>query len=476
MTVAGAGPLARQSATDLAQLLETHQVSAAQLVDDFITEYDRINPLINAIVAIDPEGARLSAQRSDERASRSGRLSAIDGIPVTVKDNIFVHGFAASWGSQLYADFRPPCDDVAIGRLRAAGANLLAKTNTPEFSLGACTDNLLFGPTRNPWDLTLTPGGSSGGAVAALAAGIGALAVGTDSGGSIRRPASYTGVVGFRPSTGRIPRVFGFPPLAYDFQSISPAARNVDDVYLLFQIMAGPDTRDRASLCFKDYPLPAKLAPLDLKRLRIRCIFEVDGAPVDEEIRKQVESAAITLKELGHQVSTGEAPYSLEAIESICGILSTAGLAHAVTREHEWLEKIHPSSRTLIEQGSKVSIQEYLDAIKATSAFRICMATYFERTDFMLMPTSASPPWPLGEPYASHINGHKAGSRAGAIFAMFVNVAGLPAISLPVVPSARGLPIGMQLVGPFGSDVLLLKLAKEFEQAAPWADRTPILP
>jgi tripartite-type tricarboxylate transporter receptor subunit TctC len=191
------------SATELGNLLARRELSTTELLEDLFERCTRINPVINVIVSMNVDMARFEARQAQQRILGGHPLSPLDGIPVTVKDNLFVDGLPATWGSKIYARFDPACDDIGIARLRSAGANLFAKTNTPEFALSAHTENLLFGHTRNPWDLALTPGGSSGGAAAALAAGLAPLAVGTDAGGSIRRPASYTGVVGFRPSTGR---------------------------------------------------------------------------------------------------------------------------------------------------------------------------------------------------------------------------------------------------------------------------------
>lgn len=472
---AASGPLANKSATEIARLLARREVSAVDLLDDFLARYERINPRLNAIVAIEPGAARLAAQESDVRARSGKRLSRLDGIPVTVKDNIFVAGFPATWGSRLYENYHPACDDISVARLRAAGANLLAKTNTPEFALAAYTDNLLFGPTRNPWDVTLTAGGSSGGAVAAVAVGLGPLAVGTDAGGSIRRPASHAGVVGFRPSTGRIPRAFGFPALASDFQVVAPAARTVDDTYLLFRTMAGPDMRDRSSVGFKDYPLPEELADAPSPRLRIRCVLGIGDAPVDREVRDHVRAAAETLAGMGHFVEEGPAPYDLQQVERIWSTLSAAGLARVVARDADWPEKVHPASRGTAERGFGISAQEYINAIDATLDLRAKLDAFFETADILLTPTSASLPWAIEKPYPEQIDGRSAGPRGAALFATFVNAGGIPAVSVPVAPSAGGIPIGMQLAGRFGADLSVLRLAKEFEEAAPWAARMPPL-
>lgn len=465
------GALGQRSAAELSDLLVRREVSAVELVDDFLESYERLNPQINAIVAIDPKAAYSQARDSDTRTACGHRLSPLDGIPVTVKDNIFMEGFCATWGSKLYADFRPTSDDVGISRLRASGSNLFTKTNTPEFALAAHTDNLLFGATRNPWDLQLTPGGSSGGAVSALAAGLGSLAVGTDAGGSIRRPSCYAGVVGFRPSTGRIPKVFGFPAIAHDFQVIAPAARTVDDTYLLFRVMTGPDRRDQASLCFGDAPLPEHLHNTALPPSRIHCLFSIGEAPIDDDIRANVQAAAQTFESLGHFVEEVKTPFDLSEIERIWSTLSTAGLARIVAPHSNWRSLVHPGTKTLAERGLTVSIEDYINALDSVQQLRSRLATYFETADFLLMPTSASLPWALGEPYPSQINGREVGPRAAAIFATFVNAAALPAISIPVAPSCNGLPIGMQLVGPFGADLAIFRLAKLFEEAAPWIGR-----
>ncbi len=466
------GALGQLSAAELSDLLVRREVSAVELVDDFLESYERLNPQINAIVAIDPKAAYSQARDSDTRTACGQRLSPLDGIPVTVKDNIFMEGFCATWGSKLYADFRPHSDDVGIARLRAAGTNLIAKTNTPEFALAAYTDNLLFGETRNPWDLHCTPGGSSGGAVSALAVGLGPLAVGTDAGGSIRRPSSYAGVVGFRPSTGRIPRVFGFPAVAHDFQVIAPAARTVDDTYSLFRTMVGPDRRDQTSLCFSDALLPENLPRKALPRSRIHCLFCIDNMPVDHAVKASVQAAAQTFESLGHFIEEIQAPYDLFEVERVWSTLSTAGLARILMPHANWRSLVHPGTKVLAERGLAVSIEDYINALDSVQQIRSRLAMYFETADFLLMPTSASLPWALGAPCPSQINGGDVGPRAAAIFATFVNAAALPAISIPVAPSCNGLPIGMQLVGPFGADLAVFRLAKLFEKAAPWIGRS----
>lgn len=461
----------RLPAVELSALIARREVSPVELLDVFLERCARLNPMLNAIVAFDHEAARNAAQAAERRMRQGARLGPLDGIPVTIKDNIFVEGFPATWGSLLYRDFRPPQDDVAVARVRASGAVIVGKTNTPEFALSSFTDNRVFGPTRNPWNTALTPGGSSGGAVAALAAGLAPLALGTDAGGSIRRPASYAGVVGLRPSTGRVARVHGFPPMAHDFQAITPAGRTVADVELLYRCIAGPDARDRLSLALS----APQAARTPLRRLRIREVTRIADAPVDPEIAASVKAAAAVLRGLGHAVEEGAAPYDLAEIDAIWATLTAAGLARALSAHPDWRDKVLPATTAIAERGAAVSAAQYVETIETVIRFRRRMPEAFAGFDVLLTPSSAALPWTIGQPYPAQIDGREAGPRAAGIFATFVNAAGLPAVSVPAAPSASGLPIGMQLVGRFGEDELVLALGGEFEAAQPWADRWPAL-
>src|ERR1700726_958314 len=241
----------RKSAADLTLGYASGEWSPVEVIDAILDRVEKVNPLINAIVTIDFEGARAAAKASETRWKRGAAIGPFDGVPISVKDNIPVRGLRTTWGSRLYSDFVPAVDELPIMRLRSGGAVVLGKTNCPEFTLQGYTDNLLFGPTRNPWSLALTPGGSSGGAVAAVAAGLGPIAIGTDGGGSIRRPASHTGLVGLKPSRGRVPRCGGFPAILLDFETVGPMTRNVADLRAVMQVTSPPDPRDPISSCFR---------------------------------------------------------------------------------------------------------------------------------------------------------------------------------------------------------------------------------
>src|SRR5262252_1622064 len=241
------GELWREDATGLAALLDTGQITPIELLGMYLERCERLAEL-NAFTLLDRRGAAAAAEVATGRQKAGRRLGPLDGIPVVIKDNLYVAGLPAEWGSLMLKGFVPDRDDICVERLRAHGAIILGKTTTPEFALSGRTENKVTGTTRNPWDLRLTPGGSSGGAVAAVAAGLAPLAIGTDAGGSTRMPASYTGLVGLRPSNGRVPRRYGFPPMAIDFQAIGLITRTVRDLQLLFGAVAGPDVRDPVSL------------------------------------------------------------------------------------------------------------------------------------------------------------------------------------------------------------------------------------
>jgi aspartyl-tRNA(Asn)/glutamyl-tRNA(Gln) amidotransferase subunit A len=459
----------------IAQLMAKKRLSPVELLAAFLDRCDRLNGYVNAIVAIDKAAAREQALLAEGRFQSGLQKGLLDGIPITIKDNIFATGFGATWGSRLFASFRPAEDDIPVERLRGAGAIILGKTNTPELALASHTDNLVFGKTLNPWDLSLTPGGSSGGAAAAVCSGMAPLAIGTDAGGSMRRPAGYTGIVGMRPSTGCIPRAAGFPRLAYDFQVIAPAARTIDDLFILLSVIAGPDRRDHASLAFQKDAFPSHLKPMGAKSLRIRYLRRLGNEPMDEEILRSMDVASENLAALGHDVIEGAAPYDLAEVNHTWSVLSSAGAARAVVSHADWKRKVGAAVAEIVDRGLSVMAIDYVKSLDAVQRLRLNMAQEFESFDVLLTATSAAMPWPAEQAYPQVIGGRTAGPRGAALFSTFVNAAGLPAISVPIDPGDSKLPIGMQIVGRFGADLLLLRLAKQFELHHPWHDRKPVL-
>jgi aspartyl-tRNA(Asn)/glutamyl-tRNA(Gln) amidotransferase subunit A len=424
-----------------------------------------LNPALNAIVTRDP-GCRAAARESAARLRSGQARGPLEGIPFTVKDNILVAGLPCTWGSRLFEDYVPAEDEAPVARLRAAGAIHIGKTNVPEFTLEGYTMNPLFGTTHNPWNLALTPGGSSGGVVAAVAAGLGPFALGTDGGGSIRRPASHAGLVGLKPSIGRIARGPSLPQILLDFEVIGPVARTVADAALVYRAIAGPDPRDRRSLYGGDTRAPH--IPL-----RILYVPRIDDAPVDQEVITSVDAAAHALAAGGARLERGELPFDTSAIVEFWPLLGQVGVA-AVLAQHPGKEHlVGERMRAMADEGRKLPATRYLAGLEAVDAFRRSVTDAFEGFDLIMTPSAAALPWPADEPYPARIDGRTVGPRGHAVYTGWVNACGHPAISLPCAPSSSGLPIGFQLVGRFGAEEQLLEVARCFEEANPWSARWP---
>ena len=436
------------SAAELAAGYAAGQFSPRDALESVLARIDAVNPKINAIVTFDIAGARAAADASTARWRDGSALGAFDGVPLTVKDNIPVRGMRATWGSRIYADWVPDKDELPIAKLRDGGAVILGKTNCPEFTLQGYTDNLVFGVTRNPWDLALTPGGSSGGAVAAVAAGLGPVAVGTDGGGSIRRPAAHTGLIGFKPSRDAVARRDGFPVILLDCEVIGPITRTVADTRALFHALAGAPVVP---------PSPAS------RPLRILYVRQFGGSPVDAEIAASVEQASRDLAALGHGVEEGEAPFDIEALNRAWPVISQVGLAWLMKDHADRLNEISPPMQDMARAGNALSATDYYAAAEVILALRQRLADFFIRSDLILTPAIAALSWPAAEPFPPTIAGQPVGPRGHAVFTAFANMAGCPAISMPCASSKSGLPIGFQLVGPVGQDEMILAAAAQYE-------------
>ena len=344
---------------------------------------------------------------------------------------------------------------------------VLGKTNVPEFTLQGYTDNTVYGVTRNPWNTALTPGGSSGGAVAAVPAGLGPLALGTDGGGSIRRPATHAGLVGLKPSIGRVPRCDGLPAILLDLEQIGPIARTSADLVAFLALLSPPDARDPACRA-----MPAFAVPPRAPRQRILFVPRLGTNPVDPEIATSVAIAAAQLGALGHQVEEGEAPFTLDELNALFGPVGQAGLAWLLAERGG--EPEAPMLREMAAAGRALAPQAVFGAVDGIAAFRRRMAVFFSAWDLILTPAAAALPWPADQVAPPVIDGQPVGPRGHAVFTNFANLAGLPGIACPAAVRV-GLPIGFQLVGPSGADGLLCAMAAEWEAARPWADRWPEL-
>ena len=450
------------TATELVAGFRAKQWSPKEALAAVLDRLEAVNPQLNAVVAL-ADDAHEAAERSSMRYSEGRPLSPLDGVPISIKDNLLLAGAPATWGTPALRDWIPDHDELPVARLRQAGAVLFAKTNVPEFTLEGYTDNPVYGVTGSPWAPALTPGGSSGGAAAAVAAGIGPLALGTDGGGSIRRPAAHCGLVGLKPSIGTIPRADGFPHILLDFEVAAPLARCVEDAALMLKVLKGACLEDRQS--WLEHPGRRTTAS------RILCVSSLPECPVDPQIRRQVEKAADTFSRMGLEVVFDALPLALAALNEIWSEVGQIGLAHLAETHATWLEHASPKYREMANAGARLPASRLWHILDVVSHLRRQVDTLFTDTDMVLMPSIAALSWPASQAYPPTIDGQPVGPRGHAVFTGWVNAAGNPAINLPVEPSHEGLPIGLQLIGPWQSEALLLDLALRYQRLAPWQAR-----
>ena len=464
-------PLWQLPATELQRRYRDGSLTPTAVVQAIHARIDAVNPRLNAVVARRDDAVLAEAAAATRRFEQDRPLSALDGIPLTVKDSLFLADLPTTCGTAALREHRPGHDELAAGRARAGGALLLGKTNVPEFANDGYTANPLFGVTGNPWNPALTPGGSSGGAVAAVAAGIGPLAIAQDGGGSIRRPASHTGLVGLKPSLSAWPRQHTLPGLLLDFDCIGPVARTVADARLLFDALRGPSAADRSSLA----AAWAAAQPPPPGPLRVLYVEHLHANPLDLQIADSVGRAVTKLATLGHNVERGELPLDLRFLLEAWPEIGQVGLAAMFDQQPEWEAQASPRYRELAASGRRISGARVWQIMQSVTRLRRESAALFERVDVIVMPSAAALPWPANEAYPTVIDGQEVGPRGHAVYTGWVNAAGLPGLALPTAPSGEGLPIGMQLIGGYGRDELLLELGGAYEALDPWAERWPTL-
>lgn len=462
----------RLSAEQLTEGYRSGAFTPVDALDACLARVAAWQPHTNAMVMVDKSGARLAAGASRLRWARGKPLGPLDGVPISLKDNLNAAGLPTTWGSRLLQGFSARRDELPVARLRAAGSVLFGKTNLPEFAMQGYTHNLVAGTTRNPWNTTLTPGGSSGGAVAAVASGCGPLALATDGGGSIRRPASHTGLVGFKPSTGCVPREGGLPEIFLDYEVAGAIGRTVQDVLDLTQVLAA------------QAPGPA---PATASAARILYVPRFGNNPVDPDIARQVRQAAARLEAMGHTVEEAAEFDLAEQVNSQWSVLSCAGLAWMLGEASSLPEfRLKPGElpdilqcteaiQANLRDGLAAEAAALFELLSAVQTLKLRLQGIFAKYDFILTPATAALPWPARQTHPAVIDDLPVGPRGHAVFTAFANAAGLPAIALPSGLVGR-LPTGFQLVGRTGADAQLLALALQYESAHPWAHHWPELP
>lgn len=468
---ADAQPLWRLDATALLAGYRAGAFTPVDAAQSCLARIARWQPHTNAFVHVDADGALRAAQASARRWAAGAPAGPLDGVPLSLKDNLHAAGLPTTWGSELLRGCAPAQDELPVARLRAAGAVFLGKTNLPEFAMQGYTANRLAGVTRNPWDLSCTPGGSSGGAAAAVAAGCGPLALVTDGGGSTRRPASHTGLVGFKPSPGRVPRAGGLPEIFLDYEVAGTLARSVGDVVLMDGVLTG---RNRAG------------TPPGSRRTLQHILYvpRFAGHPVDPGIASLVQRAALALPALGCEVDEANGWDLAEPVNTLWPVLSSAGLAWLFDQPGPFAgrgaespdeTRCGDAARAALQAGRAASATALFDVLAAVQVLRQRLDALFAQYDFILTPAAAALPWAADQTHPTRIDGQDAGPRGHAVFTAFANAAGLPAIALPCGRVGH-LPAGLQLVGRAGADDALLQLALRYERAQPWAGHWPSPP
>jgi aspartyl-tRNA(Asn)/glutamyl-tRNA(Gln) amidotransferase subunit A len=453
-----------------------------QTVEAAVNAAEKLNDTLNAFLVIDREGA---LQRAE---NRSGPLA---GVPVAVKDNLCVIGMQASCGSRILGDYHPPYNATVIQRLIDSGAVIIGKTNCDEFAMGSSNENSAFGPVKNPWDITRVSGGSSGGSAAAVAAGIVPVALGSDTGGSVRQPASLCGVVGLKPTYGRNSR-YGLVAFASSLDQVGIFAREVTNVARVLGVIAGRDPHDSTTA---DTPVPNYVEALsgDLKGLRLGFPTALFGEGLNDEIAKSVKGVVEVYRELGVEVVEIELPHAGYAI-AVYYIIATAEASSNLARfdgvrygfraeEAPELRQMYRKSREegfgpevkrRIMLGTYVLSAGYYDAYyrKAQQVRTLIKRDFlnaFERCDALITPTSPTTAFAIGEkvddPLAMYLND---------IYTVTANLAGVPGLSVPCGLSSERLPIGFQLLGPYWSEPTLLRLAHAYGERHPFTERPPV--
>ncbi len=460
-------------ATELVRLFRARKVSPLEVMQGVLARVGQVNPRVNAIVTVVREGALRAARAATNALRRGTKLPPLHGVPVSIKDLTPTKGIRTTWGSKIFEQHVPQEDALIVERLKAAGAIVVGKTNTPEFGAGANTFNAVFGATRNPWNLALTCGGSSGGAAVALATGMGPIAQGSDLGGSLRIPAAFCGVVGFRTTPGLVPV---YPrELAWDSLSVTgPMARTVADTALMLSVVAGPD--DRAPLSYAVDTgefLKAVKAP-SVKGRRVAWTPDLNGLiPVDAEVAKVAEGALKVFRSLGAKVEAA-CPDFREVNEIVLATRGLSMVALHAEKLAQWKDQMQKGLVWNIEQGLRLTPQGIGRSEKLRTVLWHRVRTFMETRDLLILPTVAVPPFPVEQPYPTEINGKSLDNYTQWFFLTYgITLTGLPAISIPCGFTQSGLPVGLQIVGRRRQEATVLTAAAAFEQAAPWAGHLP---
>ncbi len=475
--------------SELKEALKKGKLSVKELVEHYLSRIKQYDPLIKAYLTVTEDEAIREAEKKDELLRRGEDLPLL-GIPVSVKDNICTKGIRTTCASKILENFVPPYDATVVRRLKEAGAIILGKTNLDEFAMGSSTENSAFFPTKNPWDLERVPGGSSGGSAAAVSADLCVASLGSDTGGSIRQPAAFCGVVGLKPTYGRVSR-YGLVAFASSLDQIGPITKTVRDAAILLSVIGGPDPYD--STCYPE-PQPNYLEAMESPRevLKLGIPKEYFGEGLSEEVSRVLEGVFEEVKKLGHTLKEVSLPHTEYAVaayyiiapaEASSNLARYDGVKYGLRSEGRDLIEMYKKTRSegfgaevkrRIMLGTYALSSGYYEAYyKKASQVRALVARDFEEAfsevDLILTPVTPTPPFRLGEKVDDPLQMY-----LSDVFTIPVNLAGLVGLSLPVGFSREGLPVGLQVIGPRFSEPLVFKFSYQLEEALGLDTRPPL--
>jgi aspartyl-tRNA(Asn)/glutamyl-tRNA(Gln) amidotransferase subunit A len=490
----------QSTAADLLDLMNDGTATAEEITRLYLDRAERLDARLHAFLLRDPDAALEQARSIDARRRRGEPLGPLAGVPIALKDNLCTRGTPTTCASRMLERFRPPYDATVVERLKAADAIVIGRTNMDEFAMGSSTENSAYGPTRNPWDTERIPGGSSGGSAAAVAADLAPLALGSDTGGSIRQPAALCGIVGMKPTYGRVSR-YGLIAFASSLDQIGPFAHDVTDAALLLEVIAGHDPRDSTSI---DAPVPRYAGRLEVppQPLRIGLVREFFGEGLDDEVESAIREAVKVFEAEGASVQSVSLPHSSHGVPAyylVAPAECSSNLARydgtifghraasdepATPEEAELpplirmmmasrAEGFGPEVKRRIMLGTFALSAGYADqyynqALKVRRLIRNDFDAAFQKVDVLIGPTSPTAAFKLGEkasdPLAMYLSD---------IYTITTNLAGIPGISIPCGLTGNGLPIGLQLLAPAFAEETLLRAARVFERATDWHRKRP---
>jgi amidase len=461
------------SAMEMARQIREKKLSAREALAAHLKQIERVNPKVNAIVTLVADMAAEAAAKADEMQAHHEKLGPLHGLPVAHKDLLETRGIRTTFGSPLYKDYVSAEDDIVVERMRRAGAITIGKTNTPEFGAGSQTFNKVFGATRNPYDLTKTCGGSSGGAAVSLACGLAPVVSGTDTGGSLRNPAAFCNVVGFRPSVGRVPN----PKAAFAWSTLNTSGclgRSVADLAYVLSTIAGPDSRAPLSI---NEPGEIFARPLDrsFNGVRVAWFKDLGGVPFDPRVRAVVDGQRKTFESLGCIVEQAEP--DLAPAEIAFRILRALASANTYgARLHDHPDAFKDTLKGEIEEGLRLTGMEVAQAETAHGQLWRGFQSFLEKYEYFILPTTQLPPFDVDTPYPTEIAGVKFSNYIDWMKSCwYISATGNPAASVPAGFTPEGLPVGIQIVGRAKEDFSVLQLAHAFEQATGFGKRRPTI-